>query len=66
MVKKVAKIIQGRIRPSDDQIRWINASEEEYVIIQDDENSKGQKFLGVYIPTTKEDLALVDQYKNSQ
>lgn len=63
MDKKVSKITQGQIRPGIWQYGFLGLQEGEYVIIHVAEKTKG-RFGYFYKPETKEDLKLVEDYKN--
>ncbi len=58
MVKKIAKIVQGVIRPAKHQYDWLHANEGDHVIIEDKEGKHGP-YLAIYKPTTEEDLELL-------
>lgn len=65
MAKKIAKVVQGELRPAKVQLEWIGVDEGEVVIIQDDEGKHG-RFLSIYKPEKPEDIELVKKYNNSE
>jgi hypothetical protein len=62
MDKKVSRVNQGKIQPGLWQYGFLGLQEGDHVIIHVDEGKKG-RFGYFYKPENKEDLKLVDEYK---
>lgn len=60
--KKIVRIVQNQMRPGAWQYGFLGLQNGDYVVLDVEEGKKG-RFGYFYKPVTKEDLALVEEYK---